>query len=335
MAPEESSEKLKKHFSEISPGKVVAKMVHIKKDENAPEKSLAHRPVTMADASQLSLYSQMSAPLSLDAYLASALTGEDEPQRNERLKVSDLLADICGKHNISLYRPGDHTDPIMHAHIEDFSVRRIDRTKVLQSDLLILLSHLPSFGAGEELEFAFNALMPMIIISPAGTRLSRMVTGIPAFQMHIQYKDHDELKRDFQDAIIKTRPFLEERKMAFTDYDMNIVGEKIRVARERLNLTREEVAQKSYLKEAALRDLEESTDSVSNPSLITLRQIAAVLRTTVADLVEPDLEERLLALLHEWVGNQAAARFRISQRDRNRILRTILYRVLDSLDREA
>jgi hypothetical protein len=42
---------------------------------------------------------------------------------------------------------------------------------------------------------------------------------------------------------------------------------------------------------AALRQIEDSDDRRSNPSLICLSQIAAILKTAVADLVEPDLNE--------------------------------------------
>jgi hypothetical protein len=67
-----------------------------------------------------------------------------------------------------------------------------------------------------------------------------------------------------------------------------------------------------------------------------LRQIATVLKTTVADLVEPDLSERLLAGLEKWiVGRPAAARFPgVSIKDRNRILRRVLLRLIDSLEQE-
>jgi transcriptional regulator with XRE-family HTH domain len=165
-----------------------------------------------------------------------------------------------------------------------------------------------------------------------------MVTGIPSFKIVINYTEPEDLRRELRDSLIKARPILEERKLAFSKYDANIVGNKIRMLREELRLTREEVAKNvEFLTIDGLRQIEESSDRTSNPSLIHLRQIATVLKTTVADLVEPDLNERLVSVLEDWItgANRAAARFPgMTIKDRNRILRRFLYRVVDSLEKD-
>lgn len=85
--------------------------------------------------------------------------------------------------------------------------------------------------------------------------------------------------------------------MAFAKYKVNVVGNNIRLLREELGLTREEVTNSapSLLAPERLRHIEESIDRVSNPSLTELRVIATILKATVADLVEPNLDERLAA----------------------------------------
>ena len=110
-----------------------------------------------------------------------------------------------------------------------------------------------------------------------------------------------------------------------------MVGNKVRILREDSGLTREEVAAHSgdLLTVEKIRQIEANSDRVSNPSLLQLRTLAAVLKTTVADLVEPDLDERMIALLQEWMLHGVEARSSMSQRDKRVVLRRLLYRVLD------
>jgi transcriptional regulator with XRE-family HTH domain len=175
-----------------------------------------------------------------------------------------------------------------------------------------------------------------------------MVTGIPALKLEITYSEPDELRLQLEGALLEIRPVLEARKLAFADYEANLIGERVRQLREGLRLTREEVATSarlspaippSFLTVERLREIEVSGDRTSNPSLIELRVIAAVLRTTVAELVEPDLGERVIATLQRWLEESAddgmlAARWGMSARDRNRILRRILLRMIDSLEQD-
>ena len=73
-------------------------------------------------------------------------------------------------------------------------------------------------------------------------------------------------------------------------------------------------------------------DRDSNPSLIQLREIATVLKTTVAELVEPDFNQRVLVMLNSWVADRAAARSTISKNDRNKAVKAILRRLADSME---
>jgi len=338
VAPKEVADRLRKHFSEVSSTQFLD---HLRLycpeliDRRAVEDSARTREGT--PMGQLVLFQPRPSPLPLNAYLAYGLTGLTNEQRQFMFHISDLVAMLCKEQGIDLYEPRKKTDPVHHPNVQDAEVCRTDRERVLRSDLLIHLCHYPSTGAGEELDIAYNALVPIILVSHSETRVSRMVTGIPRFKLEITYTEPEELRLQLRDRLIEVRPLLEERKMAFSTYEANLVGDKIRGLREDLGLTREEVAQSvPHLTVDTLRHIEESVDRISNPSLMQLRQIATVLKTTVADLVEPDLSERLLSALEEWVaGRPAAARFTgVSVKDRNRIIRRILLRVIDSLEQE-
>ena len=76
-----------------------------------------------------------------------------------------------------------------------------------------------------------------------------------------------------------------------------MVGHKVRISREESGLTRADVTLQlaELLTAERLRQIEESSDKVANPTLLELRRLAVVLKTTVADLVEPDLDERMVA----------------------------------------
>lgn len=300
-------------------------------------RELATRPRDRVDdENQLLLVPTLREPLPLDAYLASALTGLTHDQRQLVFHLSDSIAEVSRRHGINVYEPRKATDPVHHSDVPAAKVWEVDRDRVLSSDLLIHLGHFPSTGAGEELDFAYNALVPIILISHGDIRLSRMVSGIPGFKLEITYVEPEELRYRFEEAIIAIRPILEERKLAFAAFERNIVGDKIRSLRQEMGMTREEVAaQTPLLTVEMLRRLEESTDRISDPSLSHLRLIAAILKTTVADLVEPDIGHRVVASLHEWIQTHKAARFSgMSERDSNRVLRRLLLRVIEALEED-
>jgi len=285
------------------------------------------------DHRALSLLETTPAPIPLNAYLASALTGLSEDERKVIFGISDLVSLVCKENGIDLYEPRKQTDPVTHADVSASDVYAWDKHSVLQSDLLIHLCHRPSTGAGEELEFAHAALLPIIHIYPDDLKVSRMVLGIPSLVIQIAYKTIEDLHAQLSEVLFGFRPLLEERKLALSKYDVNVVGEKVRELREKLGVTRADVATASkHLTEDVIRNIEEKTDRESNPSLIQLREIATVLKTTVSELVEPDFNQRVLVMLNSWVADRAAARNTISRNDRNKAVKAILRRLADSMD---
>ena len=337
LDPNEAANRLRKHFSEISSEQFLENVKRYS-PEILEDNSLKAPANTQegADMGQLLLFQSQPTPLPLKAYLACALTGLTPEERKIMFELSAIVAETCREHDIDLYEPHKHTDPVRHDGISADTVFKLDRERVLGADLLIHLCHHPSTGAGEELDIASNALVPLILISHSETRVSRMVRGIPSFKLEIKYTDHDNLEYQLKGCLTEVRPILEQRKLAFAEYEVNVVGNNIRSLREDLGLTREEVASNApHLTIETLRQIEESVDRLSNPSLIQLREIATILKTTVADLVEPDLNERLMATLQDWIVGKRAARFPgLSIKDRNKLVRRMLLRVIDSLEKD-
>jgi len=274
--------------------------------------------------------------LPLKAYLASALTGLEKDQRSLIFHLSDIVSTICEKHGINLYEPRKKTDPVHHPEVHDTKVFTTDREGVLASDLLIYLSHFPSTGAGQELDFAYNAMLPIIVISRDEDTVSRMVTGIPTFNVQIKYSEPEEMRVRLDDCLDTIKPLIEERKLAFAEYDVNIIGKRIKELRTGLGLSKRDIADSIFtITVEELTKLEDNTDKISNPSLVQLRQIAFILKTTVADLVEPDMGGRVISFLNNWLEGRQAARgySSISDEDTKKIMRRVLLRVMDSLEK--
>ena len=330
VSPSDAKKIMGEHFEQISLDEF-----RTRHDKSVNKEDAALVPITeKSDASPVLLYQREAAPLRLDAYLASALTALSESERQHLFEVSAIVAEACSEVEIDLYQPVNATDPVSNPEVPAEDVFNIDRKRVLGSDLLVHVADYASTGAGEELDFALAALIPIVLIAHGDAKVSRMVTGIPGLKLMITYRDLDELRDELRDRLADIRPILEQRKLAFSEFDKNMVGHKVQVTRQESGLTKEDVASNSgdLLTVERIREIEGSLDSVSNPSLLELRTLAAVLKTTVADLVEPDLDERLIALLRELMLKGVAARSMMSERDQRVVLRRLLYRVLDSTE---
>ena len=139
----------------------------------------------------------------------------------------------------------------------------------------------------------------MAIVAPGDTNASRIAAGIPGLKLIVTYADLDGLGAELGKSLAEIRPVLEQRKLAFADFDKNLVGYKVMVTRQDAWLTREKVARHSrgLLTVERIREIELGRDRSSNPTLAELRALAVLLKTTVGDLVEADLRERAVALV--------------------------------------
>jgi len=274
--------------------------------------------------------------LPLRAYLASALTGLSDEQRTVVFDISDRINQICLEADIEPYEPRKKTDPVHNPEVSDAEVFKMDHDRVVASDLVIHLCHFPSTGAGEELAFAYSSLIPIVLLAPNAQRVSRMITGIPSFKLEVKYLRPEDLNVLLAKRLLEIRPYLEERRLAREQDEIDLVGARIRDLRLGACLSREELAALVGLKSESIRHLEENVDSVSNPSLTHLRALATALKTTVAELIVPDLNEYILSQIQSSLYQRVPARFydQMTSRDRKTLMRRYLYRVLDSLEKE-
>jgi transcriptional regulator with XRE-family HTH domain len=272
----------------------------------------------------------------LQAYLAAALSNLNDKERLLVFHLSDTIALLCREIDIDLYEPRKKTDPVHHPDVPDSVVFQTDRQRVLESDLVIHLCHFPSTGAGEELAFAYQASIPIILIAPVNQPVTRMVTGISGLKVEIRYEEPEQLRGLLTERLIELRPWLEQRRLTKRTLAENVVGAKIKQLRIEASLSREELAKRVGLTADRIEEIEENVDTVSDPSVTTLRLIATELKTTVAELVNPDYEESILASIRSLLTEKAdsvAARFRqISERDRRALLRRFLIRLLHDLE---
>lgn len=229
------------------------------------------------------------------AYLACALSRLTGEQRREVFVLSHLISKTCSKCSVELYEPRKDNDPVWNKDVPDTEVFKTDRQNVLESDMLILLSHYPSFGAGQELDFAYNALLPIIVIRyDAGTRsqadaikVSRMVTGIPSTVVQVSYGEPEELVEKLSAAILALRPGMRDRRRIVSRLLGNShVGEAIRALRRRSGMTQEQLASTiPGMTPSLVEQFESNSDLYLNPSLLQLGQLATALGTTTRYLV--------------------------------------------------
>jgi DNA-binding transcriptional regulator YiaG len=224
----------------------------------------------------------------LDAYLASALTGLSAGERLDVDRTSDAIARVCARCDIDLYEPRKVTDPVHDVAVPDTEVFRLDRERVLRADLLIYLAHYPSTGAGEELIFAHNAMVPTVLVAHRSTVISRMVTGIPG-TIQVRYDDTAGLERDLADRLLALRPSLALRRSVFESHHQRTMGERIRRLRHSRNLTHGELAEAMRVPGSVsaeqLAQWESDSDLVNNLTFVQLRELATALDVKVTELL--------------------------------------------------
>ena len=293
----------------------------------------ALRPLAPTISEGSALLHTKAHPVPLNAYLASALTGLEPIQKSLIVHLSDMVNLVCRSVDIDLYEPRKKTVPVHSPQVPSTEVFRIDRERVLASDVIIHLCHFPSTGAGEELNFAYEALVPIVLIIHENQNVSRMITGIPGLKIEIRYDQPEEMREKLEDRLREIRPLLEQRRLAKQEFSENIVGSKVKELRLEAGLTREQLASMVGLEAGSVSEIEENVDTISNPSLTKLRMIATALRTTVAELVNPDYTESVLSGIQSMLDDRtletAAARFRgVSTRDQRALMERFLVRLL-------
>ncbi len=223
----------------------------------------------------------------LQAYVSCALTGIPDRTRHEIDATVSVVRQACASSRVSfdIYVPGDHTDPKRDSHVSSEDVFDVDRKRVKEADVLLLLGHAPSIGVGQELNMAFESLLPVVFLVPAGRSLSRMARGVPLVSVEVPYGDDDELRWRLIEALAGLRPRLVARRSAVANLERVVVGARLKERRRQRGLSREQVAEATGLTVRGVALLEDATDRRADPSLTQLRTLAALLGTTAGELV--------------------------------------------------
>jgi hypothetical protein len=226
----------------------------------------------------------------LSAYLATALTGLSETNRVRVFEISDAVAKACRRVNIELYEPRNSTDPVHHTHISDSDVFRFDRQKVSAADLLLYVADFPSTGAGQELIIAGNSMVPIVAVAHESLKVSRMVTGMPGDFTLLRYSSINGIELFLVEKLHGMRPALERRKKALVGYGENRIGATLERIRRSRDMTYEDVAAAFRIPNAVtaqqIEQCEKAPDLQNNLSVFFLRELAAALDVSIADLLQ-------------------------------------------------
>lgn len=230
-----------------------------------------------------------NAPIKWLGYFASALTGLSEPQREQLFAEAATVRAASEQIRAFLYEPRLFTDPVLHRDVSAERVYSIDQAQVSRSHFLVLHTSHTSFGAGQELEIAKNAGLPIVMLQAEGSVVSRMVRGTTAVLIEVPYA-RDQLAAALAIAWPSLAAALADRHTgAHGDAEITYgLAERIRAARKTARLDESKLAALVGLRRHGIEDLESGVDH--SPGLPLLRRIAQVLRTSVSQLVDGTVE---------------------------------------------
>lgn len=122
-------------------------------------------------------------------YISSPLSGLSPLDLAKVTIINDLVEKICLESYYYPYLPHKHTKPLNEKELTPREVDNIDRTAVTASRALIAYVGIPSLGVGIEVEMAYHAHKPVILLSEEEDQVSRLMRGNPAVEEHITFHD--------------------------------------------------------------------------------------------------------------------------------------------------
>lgn len=146
-------------------------------------------------------------------YVSGALSDLPDAIRPQYLAFYESIGRLITNMGLVPYVPHLHTDPIRHKDVTPSQVDLIDRTAVTSSVLVIAVADNPSLGVGIEVEMAYHAAKPVVLVCRsnrvAERKISRLVRGNPAVIVEIIYQDHSDAISQLETFI---RSWLGERE---------------------------------------------------------------------------------------------------------------------------
>lgn len=151
-------------------------------------------------------------------YLAASLTNVEEiykvPLRNDCELIKRAVEEtwFLSRREISVYDPISKTAPwegrpaFTPAEIWKTNTAKI----VVEADaLMVHAARGASIGVGQEVDWAFDRGIPILVVHPEDDKVSKQVLGIPGFVEIIAFSDDDDLWRQVSAWIVRWRGRIE------------------------------------------------------------------------------------------------------------------------------
>lgn len=129
------------------------------------------------------------------AYMSGGLTRAPEATR----ALYDALKAACAEVGVTLYCPHEHSDPSAGTEsMNPSEVYELNKNRVQETEVVVCYVGEPSLGVGIEIEIACEEGKPIILLSEAGSKISRMARGVPSVVYHIEFESIEDAKRKLQ-----------------------------------------------------------------------------------------------------------------------------------------
>lgn len=146
-------------------------------------------------------------------YVSGALSDVPKGIRRSYIDFYESIGKVVESVGLYPYIPHRNTDPVRHKDVSPREVDIIDRTAVTSAVLIIAVADNPSLGVGIEVEMAYHAHKPVILLCKEERiierRISRLMRGNPAIVREIIFNDFDEALKELAQYL---NAFLKERK---------------------------------------------------------------------------------------------------------------------------
>lgn len=228
-------------------------------------------------------------PASLRVYAAGPLTNNSDAISRDCADVRSILKRVLGSYDhqgirFQVYDPGDVTQPGSSHTPEE--VYELNHEQSVLADLVVFHVTTPSLGVGCEAQIAADATVPRVTLVRKDVALSRMFDGIFSTTIaSIHYENHADLELQLfrqlpSIAAQATRSALQRRPRltAFSELQLGSVIFKQRILH---NVTINELARQTDIKESWLRRLERKQALAACCTAIQLDRIAAATRCYV------------------------------------------------------
>jgi transcriptional regulator with XRE-family HTH domain len=223
------------------------------------------------------------------AYFASCLTSLNDTERAALLREAALVREACEGIRAYLYEPINYTDPVRNQDLPPETVYAIDHAQVNRSHFVVFHARHPSHGAGQELEIAMNAGLPVVLLQPTGCRVSRSVPtraccrSITTTTTRSSESSGPLVPRLVSNLVARHKGETFAPTLVGRQPDESFAA-RLKALRSDMQMDSETLGRHVGLSRDAIENMEKGL--FSNPSVTTVRLLAQVLRTSTSQLLD-------------------------------------------------